>query len=445
MENPRAAGDGGGAARRKPAGGFCFITGMALLGAWWAYRRGFVTRLDIRVWLACFEAVARRCRVPRGCVARFTVVELRELVGSDSDEEIRRSIRRLTARGLVCWSEASVRVGQPVRALCNDEQADLDEHLAQVPNHRRRIPVPRRVIRLLARTGTRVSIATVFGHLLRCLFYRGHECRPTGTCKASWIAAVFNVDPRNVKEARMSLVKMALLRMEPVGQNFLNRHGPLVTVNLEWASAPAECRGLPPPRSIRRDDSPPPIREPELLRILTNQNRAAGRDAGAERERERNGKPSLRHVVPADLTDAARLACLFKQACVAGYVQPTESDRLKFFASAEHARAVATCNAPGLFAANVRERRWGVITLADEDAARRRLRCERDGGRGRTRPKQGGEPAAVRDVVGSVLSELRMAEPFRLAGRDAGGVFSEEKRVLLSENSYYIFGQTRAT
>ena len=378
MEKRPISGDGNGAARRKPAGGFCFISGTALLGAWWAYRRGFVTRLDLRVWLACFEAAARRCGLPRGRSPCYTVWELRELVGNDSEQEIRRSIRRLSARGLVSWSQTALRVGQPVQVLSDQERADLDDYLAQVPNHARRVPVPRRVIRFLAGTGTRVSLATTFGHLLRCSYYRAGACRPTGTCKASWIADIFGVDIRNARAARKALVDQGLLRFEPVGQRFLNRYGPLVTVNLDWAPAGAARRRLPPPAAVRRDDSPPLIREPELLRNFRNQNPGSGLGLGpgglapgVHGSRPAVAEPSLRHVVTADLMDAARLGCLFDQACAAGYVRPTESDRLNFFAMAEHALAAATRNAPGLFAANVRNGRWNVITLADEDAARR--------------------------------------------------------------------------
>jgi hypothetical protein len=343
------------------------------MGAWWAYRRGFLTPLDLRVWLACFETVARRYGLPRGQPAHFSRRELRELVGNDSDEEIRRSLSRLSARGFVVWSERWICVGSPGQSYSEQETAELWEYLAQVPNHARRVPVPRRVIRLLARTGTRALLATMFGHLLRCCYYRGRECRPTGTCKASWIATVFAVDIRNVKAARKSLVDQGLLHFESVGQRFLNRFGPLVTVNLDWAP-PALARGrLAPPGAVRRDISPPLLRERELLRKSGNQNPAGAGGFAIPVHAHAEQKPSFRHVVLGDLTDAGRLMCLFEQACAAGYVQCTDSDRLNFFAMAEHARTVATRNAPGLFAANVRHRRWSVIRLADEDRAQRRL------------------------------------------------------------------------
>lgn len=398
-------------ARRKPVGGFCFISGTALISAWWAYRRGFVTRLDLRVWLACFEAVARRCGVPRGRQPRYTLTEVRALVGSSSNDELQRSLARLSARGLVLWSESAVRVGSPVCTASEQEECDLRTFLAQVPNHARPVPVPRRVMRLLARSGTRLGLATVFGHLLRCSYYRAGQCRPTGTCKASWIAGVFGVDVRNVKAARKAFVELGVLRFERVGQRFLNRHGPLMSLNLDWAPpAAAQDRLPPPPRSLC-DELPPLIGDLKLLRNSRNQNPApAGRvgvcgDAGCPR------KPRLGHVEPADLTDAARLGRLFEQACARGLVQATESERLNFFAMAEHARAVARRNVAGLFAANVRQRRWQVLTLADEDRARRRLCAygvERQPGASETRSHGTGAacPISIGAVVDRVMGDL---------------------------------------
>jgi hypothetical protein len=130
----------------------------------------------------------------------------------------------------------------------------------------------------------------------------------------------------------------------------------------------------------------------------------------------------LRHVTAADLTDRTRLTCLFQQACAAGYVHPTQSDRLNFFAMAEHARAVGTRNVSGLFAANVRHRRWQVLTLADEDAARRRLAPQ---GAGRLHglaasepPKQRTHsPVVIGGIVGQVMETLARNGPVGVRGQ----------------------------
>jgi hypothetical protein len=66
----------------------------------------------------------------------------------------------------------------------------------------RRIPVPRRLVRFLAKGCSRVALATMLGHLFRCLYYRQGHYRAEGLSKASWIAEVFGVSLRAVKTAR---------------------------------------------------------------------------------------------------------------------------------------------------------------------------------------------------------------------------------------------------
>ncbi len=62
-----------------------------------------------------------------------------------------------------------------------------------------------------------------------------------------------------------------------------------------------------------------------------------------------------------------------RSAWSASLVNGSECDRLRFFAAAEHAKAIGTRNPCGLFATLVRRKLWHYATLDDEDAARRRL------------------------------------------------------------------------
>ena len=77
----------------------------------------------------------------------------------------------------------------------------LDATLDLISHPDRRVPVPRRIIRLIASGARRTLIATILGHLIRCLFYKHGECHPKGCCKASWIAEVFGVSERCRQEA----------------------------------------------------------------------------------------------------------------------------------------------------------------------------------------------------------------------------------------------------
>src|SRR5262249_44553404 len=131
------------------------------------------------------------------------------------------------------------------------------------PNHSRRVPVPRQVIRLIA-GGLKASvIATMLGHLIRCLYYRQQRCCSGGWCKASWIAEVFGVDLRSVKAARKDLVTMRILRTFHPSQRLCNRWGTYTLISLSWTRTTmgqaAEDHTATPPLQL-----PPP---PELCTI----------------------------------------------------------------------------------------------------------------------------------------------------------------------------------
>lgn len=89
----------------------------------------------------------------------------------------------------------------------------------------------------------------------------------------------------------------------------------------------------------------------------------------------------MRHVHIGDLEDPKRLISLLLDAERRGFVKQCEAGKLAFFAAAEHAKRVGTCNVPGLFASLVRKRRFAFITQSDEDVARRAIAFLRQGDR----------------------------------------------------------------
>jgi hypothetical protein len=90
----------------------------------------------------------------------------------------------------------------------------------------------------------------------RCLYYRQGQCRPTGLCKASWIAQVFGISLRSVKAARHYLVEdLQLLLLIEVPHWVRNRYGQKMTVNLHWALPVGETEGQPPAIQSTADDA----------------------------------------------------------------------------------------------------------------------------------------------------------------------------------------------
>src|SRR5215813_5655847 len=223
---------------KKPRGGFIFLTVQQFCLLWWAYRARLIQLRDFRVWFAAQEMTARRCQIDAGQVPAYTPCELHRLVGGVGGEHLRASLRRLETIGLLTWSSTTLTFAtSPTDLRGVHDLADFHTMYNAIPNHRRRVPVPRQAIRLIAGGCRATVIATMLGHLLRCLYYRDRRCISGGWCKASWIADVFRVDLRTIKAARKHLVTMGWLQMRPIPQALCNRWGSYTLINLSWTRA----------------------------------------------------------------------------------------------------------------------------------------------------------------------------------------------------------------
>lgn len=361
---------------RKPEGGFCLIRGTALMKVWEAYRQNEIGLLDLRVWFACWEAVARRCGLMKGRVATYRIEEIRTLVNAKPLNVIRRAITRLERAGLMHWSESAITMTVPKENEWTDE---LVTTLELVTNHRRPVPVPRRIVRLIAGRGRKVMIATILGFLLRCLYYKGGLCLPEGTCKSSWIADVFGVNTRNVKAARKQLISMGWIVPIDTRQTCLNRFGGRVRVNLLWSCNDINRDGQRSPLKLQTDTGlPPPKKDKKLSRRSKQPETRTLGPAGVEKQKI--FKAHLRNVRPDDLRSSLRMRDLFREAATAGVVSACEADQIKFFAAAERAQSVGKTNPCGLFVTLIRERLWSYISQAEEDRAWSKLKRLRETG-----------------------------------------------------------------
>lgn len=350
----------------KPVGGFVFVSATGLLAAWWAYKRRFIQFRDFRAWLACHELLAERCALEQGQVAHFEVKELGRFVGGVGGEHLRASVRRLEQAGLMAWSQTNIQFANSVSDVRVGEPDDLAEKVHSVTNHRRRVPVARRLLKLLARESRPVFVATALGHLLRCMYYRNCMCRGNGLCKASWIAGVFEVDKRNVKAARHELVGLKVLFRQSVGQRLLNEEGVPMCFNFRWGEYESNTPSL---RELSTTETPPPIRTGNSSFGRSENQNSETTDPTGVRKRT-VPEPDWRHIIPDDLTNPARLDSLWRQSLKTLARVGTESARLNFFSAASHARRIATRNSCGVFATVIRRNLYGFISQADEDAGR---------------------------------------------------------------------------
>ena len=398
---------------RKPEGGYRLIEVRLLARAWWSYRSGKIGIEGLRTWFACQEAVATRCRLEAGRAPIYSVGQIQRLTGIP-EKRLRGALRRLEEAGLLVFSESEIKFPAPSEGQGGPSPEGFAAFFAKLPNRNRRVPVPRRTIRLLAGGAAMSLIATILGHLLRCLYYRNGGCESRGTCKASWIAETFGISLRAAKAARKHLVDLKWLLPTPTPQWRMNRYGLTMTVNLGWSVNPdwARLDGVPtrPPAAERGGEggghvsAPPPAvpgpvpAPPESDRELSrwgskNQEPAPGSGGtgflSSRREpvktpgmvpNSESPAPRLSDVKPEDLRDTARTLELFRQATEAGIASPSEADRLRFVAAAEHARVIGTRNPCGLFVRIVRSKLWSYLTQDDEDAASARLKKHLFGG-----------------------------------------------------------------
>ena len=330
----------------KPRGGYQLIPAVRLALAWWAYHEKLIRLVDLRVWFAAWEMRARRCRRPSPLPRRFTLGELQGLTGL-SPKRLRASLRRLEAAGLLAWSESAIAFPVSVEGVPLSDRESFRRFLGRIPNHRRLIPVPRRILRLLAGGCRPALIATILGHLFRCLYLKDGQCLPVGRVKASWIADTFGVALRRVKHARQELIAMGWLIPLESKQWALNRWGALFRINLDWsrlnglapsgdaataAAGHEEAGGEPPPRpgpelappapDLGPESAPPDSSDENPLQGDKNQEPAPGGPAGLSISHPEEQTAEHGPTQPAEPAPISQASIPARPASAAGSVQP---------------------------------------------------------------------------------------------------------------------------
>ena len=162
--------------QRNRWAGLCSSACGNLCRVWVAYQQRQIRIVDLWVWFAAHELVARRCQVKPGQAVHYREAELTRLVGGTHSMPV--SLRRLATAGLLHWEESTLTFPDDrspngrFRGTHDDAGTDSQWH--------RRIPVPRRLLRYLAGGCHKVMVATIVGHLIRCLYYRNGAVPPHG-------------------------------------------------------------------------------------------------------------------------------------------------------------------------------------------------------------------------------------------------------------------------
>ena len=281
---------------RTIAGGFVLVPVRGIIATWRACRRRPLGVADFRTWLACREMVARRCTLDERRAPTYAFAELARLTGV-AEKRARASVNRLVAAGHLVWSD---------QLIAFPDTGDSDDALADtIGGGQGNLAIPRRILRILIGGARPALIATVLALLLRCLARGRGGFRSRGRVKASWIARVFGVDLRRVKQARKDLVDLGWIVPEETEPWSENRWGRAYTIDLGWDRA-AHHGGsrLPPPPAQGGRQLPPPDLDPEPLREEKHQEPASGGPTGVEikgTENEPISRPTQLPPVPSHL------------------------------------------------------------------------------------------------------------------------------------------------
>src|SRR5262249_16750402 len=226
--------------------------------------------------------------------------------------------------GLLLWSESAIGFPVSIEGVPFADRDGFRRFLDRIPNHRRLVPVPRRILRLLAGGARPALIATILGPLFRCLYVKAGQCPPVGRVKASWIADTFGIGLRRVKQARQELIALGWLIPLESRQWALNRWGALIRINLEWSrldglkpaagaaaavepgddgaegppSAPPPGPELAPPPPDSGPKRAPPDSAEEPLAGAKNQEPASGGPAGFYISQPEEETPEPRQAQP---------------------------------------------------------------------------------------------------------------------------------------------------
>ncbi len=387
-----------------PTGGFRMITNLQVCMAWHAYKSGLLrTYRDFRVYFALHEiderrqAENRKRRRRKQAQREFAfdpeklTDEVHSLVGGAGGRHIRSSLRRLEQAGLIQVAEGSLTFDETPARMPDDIGAGVLDMFNRIDSRKRvrarSLPLPRRMVRHIAGECPAARAATVLGYAMRCLFSARDGISAEGSCSVSFVSGLFGVHPRTVKRSRAELITMNWLVLRPADHWHVQRFGGRATVNLAWddrngnagnvVSTPS-CTRLPP-RPPRIDTKTPPPVTNGNLPSGRNQKPAERRPVGVWQRFPPGPDRWLGHVALEDLRDDDRLAALFERACMARLLKNCESDRLRFFAAAEHALSVGATNMPGLFVTIVRRDLWRFITQNDEERAVSRMKRMRGG------------------------------------------------------------------
>ena len=209
-----------------------------------------ITPRQFRIYAGTLEMGAIREAAKSEAPPRFTLKELLRLIGSPNTKRSQRAIRadlnHLQRIGLLVVTESKIGHARNLESL-DPTQIPEYQRLEAIygddffRNHRRMVPVPRRVLRAIARgefTPAMAKVATVV--MLRCLYWhKGTGYRVDGRYKVTDAARLCGVSESTARAARRKRIEMGWLGPDESPEQWNLKHwGGRDSINLDWSEPP---------------------------------------------------------------------------------------------------------------------------------------------------------------------------------------------------------------
>jgi len=397
-------------------GGYHCLSVTQLCNILFAIGEGIITYRDMRTYFAVTAMQASRDAAKRTgskMTPQFLIEEIQELVGGMDEKGSKKSVRALEKAGLLEFSPSNVTF--PNESIEGSQEL-LEEASGKGRSPKRLVPIPRRILRYLARC-TMPSVAkSIIAYLIRGLSRRRDgTLNNKGSVKSSWIALITGISLRAAKAARRLLITLGWLTEDTSSsQQKLNRTGAYFEINTDWKEVCDQVE-FAPPIAENGTEFAPLNKDRETLSDLKNQKTSAGASTSPYRE------PTLNDMQPGDLKRMFSVLVLYRQAVTAGWLNDSEANQLFFIATAIRVHRT-NCNDPvRVFVAIIRRNLRSYITQAQEDSARQQLRNYREKQQ-RRRVENQVEDASQRAGFMEMLVTKVIRQLPRCLGQGAGAV-----------------------
>lgn len=362
--------------------GYQTITPLHIGNVVSAYQRSELDYASLRVYFAAFELKAIRDAARRTgstkrrgskFVPNYREDEIQRLTGL-SIRFVRRSLRKLKKLGVMTFTNTEIVITE----TAIEGSRELVEEIRSERSPARPIPIPRALLRFLARCERPALFMTLLAHFLRGLSIdrKTSEVRNRGTVKLSWVSSVFEISERAARYARQELIQLVIITKDTGSfQRKLNRDGAYFELDLFWGKStnqPRRENAGPTPKISTQIAAP--YKDMRTPYGSKDQKTRVTEPSGVFKKREGEGAPRLSNVVKEDLQSFFRTRTLYEEAVRKKIIGTSEADFLNWVAAAVRAKTAKEGDPVKIFMGIVRKRLFTHVTQEEEDRARRAIR-----------------------------------------------------------------------